>query len=170
MPKLIRDKALVNDNWTLIKEARDSSILAALPPGINLIVPLKMWKNYREELDNHAGRVGIWLDSDQFVGDIAADTSEEIMQLPLIALNFPLFSDGRSYTNARELRQRGYQGEIRAIGDVLRDQLFYMSRCGFTAFSLRHDQDPDACLDAFNDFHTGYQASIDQPLPLYRRR
>ena len=89
----------------------------------------------------------------------------------LIALNFPVFSDGRSYTNARELRQQlNYEGEIRAIGDVLRDQLFYMLRCGFNAFEIRHDQDPDLCLAAFNDFQTGYQASIDEPDPLFRRR
>ena len=96
---------------------------------------------------------------------------DNLNQLALVALNFPVFSDGRSYTNARELREHlHYTGEIRAIGDVLRDQLFYMARCGFDAFSLRHDQDPDDCLLAFGDFSTGYQATITEPDPLFRRR
>jgi uncharacterized protein (DUF934 family) len=89
----------------------------------------------------------------------------------LIALCFPVFSDGRAYSSARELRQNmGYAGEIRAIGDVLRDQLFYMHRCGFNAFALRDDQDLELALSAFADFREGYQASVDRPDPLFRRR
>jgi uncharacterized protein (DUF934 family) len=91
--------------------------------------------------------------------------------LEVIALSFPIFSDGRSYTSARELRSNlGYKGEIRAIGDVLRDQLFYMSRCGFDAFLMREDQNLEGALAAFNDFSEGYQASVDKPIPLFRRR
>ena len=90
---------------------------------------------------------------------------------PLIALNFPVFSDGRSYTNARELRQKyAFKGEIRAIGDVLRDQLYYMAQCGFETFEIRHDQEAELCLNAFKDFKTGYQSTITVPTPLFRRR
>ena len=64
----------------------------------------------------------------------------------------------------------GYKGEIRAIGDVLRDQLYYMSRCGFNAFSMRFDQDLEDSANAFKDFKTGYQTGTDEPLPLFRRR
>jgi uncharacterized protein (DUF934 family) len=89
----------------------------------------------------------------------------------LVALNFPEFKDGRPYSSARELRQRWrYQGEIRAVGDVLRDQLFFMKRCGFDAFLLREDQNLDAALSAFHDFQDAYQPGIIQPLPLFRRR
>lgn len=166
MPKLIKDGAIATDRWTLLKEATDPEVLKVVL-GKNLIVPLKFWKANREALQDYPGQVTVWLNSDENVEDIG----EELHSLPLIALNFPVFSDGRSYTNARSLRERfKYEGEIRAIGDVLRDQLFYMSRCGFNAFELRHDQDEEACLQAFHDFKTGYQASITEPLPLFRRR
>jgi uncharacterized protein (DUF934 family) len=82
-----------------------------------------------------------------------------------------VFRDGRPFSSARELRQNlGYNGEIRAVGDVLRDQIFYMSRCGFDAFVPRADQDLQECLRAFDDFHDAYQSSVMQPIPLFRRR
>ena len=166
MPKLIKNGELIQDNWTVLREATGPEVLKAVP-GKNFIVPLKFWQTYQEELEEYLGEISIWLDSDENVNDIESD----LKQFSLIALNFPVFSDGRSYTNARELRERmAFKGEIRAIGDVLRDQLFYMARCGFDSFEIRHDQDPDACLAAFNDFQTGYQSSIDEPNPLFRRR
>ncbi|MDA0929477.1 MAG: DUF934 domain-containing protein [Proteobacteria bacterium] len=166
MQRLIKNGELVNDPWTLLREATGPEILKIVP-GKNFIVPLRFWKLYRSDMDDYAGAFGIWLDSQETVGDIG----EEMHKFPVIALNFPVFSDGRAYTNARELREfYKYEGEVRAIGDVLRDQLFYMMRCGFDAFEIRHDQEPEACLKAFADFQTGYQASIDQPQPLFRRR
>ncbi len=166
MQKLIKDRCVVNDYWVLVKEASNAGILNALP-GRSLMVPLDFWQLFREELDDFSGQVTVWLNSDQNVNEI----SKELDNFPLIALNFPVFSDGRSYTNARELRESlNYDGEIRAIGDVLRDQLYYMSRCGFNAFSMRSDQDLEESLTAFDDFHTGYQGGIDQPIPLFRRR
>ena len=166
MPKLIKDGTLVADRWTVLKEASGPAVLQAIR-GKNLIVPLKFWQAYPAELEQYPGAIAIWLDSNEDVAQIG----ERLNQLPLIALNFPVFSDGRSYTNARTLRQRyGFKGEIRAIGDVLRDQLYYMSRCGFDAYELRYDQDEQMCLQAFNDFKTGYQATIAEPNPLFRRR
>lgn len=166
MKKLIKNGEIVNDYWVTVKEASNTGILQALP-GRNILVPLDFWRLYREELDEFHGEIAIWLDSNHNVNEIAG----ELDGFAMIALNFPVFSDGRSYTNARELRQElGYKGEIRAIGDVLRDQLYYMARCGFDSFDMRHDQDLEQSLKAFNDFQTGYQASIDQPLPLFRRR
>ena len=95
----------------------------------------------------------------------------DLERIPLVAIQFARFNDGRGYSIARLLRQRyGYRGELRAIGDVLRDQLFYMKRVGFDAFALRADQDVDAALHAFADFSETYQAAVDQPLPLFRRR
>jgi uncharacterized protein (DUF934 family) len=166
MPVLIKNREIVEDNWSVLKDATGPEILQAVP-GRNFIVKLDFWRQYPEEIANYSGNFALWLDSDENVNDIG----DEVHNFPLIALNFPAFSDGRSYTNARELRNSlGYKGEVRAIGDVLRDQLFYMARCGFDAFLLRHDQDPEDCLQAFSDYHTGYQASVDQPQPLFRRR
>jgi len=135
--------------------------------GKDVIVPLCCWLAEQDHISARQGQTGVWLDSHE----VPAALREDLQQLPLIALRFPVFSDGRAYTSARELRQNmGYTGELRAIGDVLRDQLFFMQRCGFNAFALRDDQDVEVALGAFNDFHEGYQASVDRPIPLFRRR
>ena len=165
MPKLIRNKEVENDPWTVLKEATGPEVLQAVL-NKNFIVPIRFWETYKLEIEGYSGQIAIWLDSDETVSDIGP----ELHSFPLIALNFPVFSDGRSYTNARELRGHlNYQGEIRAIGDVLRDQLFYMSRCGFNTFAIRHDQDPNACIQALSDFSTGYQACTVEAEPLFRR-
>jgi uncharacterized protein (DUF934 family) len=95
----------------------------------------------------------------------------EIGRLALIEINFPNFTDGRGYSIARLLRSRyGYRGELRAVGDVQRDQIFYLARCGFDAFLLREGEDAGEVLRAFADFSDAYQASVERPLPLFRRR
>ena len=166
MPNLIKDGALANDQWTLLKEASGPEVLAALR-GKNLIVPLSFWQLYQDELGDYEGVLGLWLDSNESIEPIQS----QLPLFPIIALNFPVFTDGRSYSNARALRQEfDYEGEIRAIGDVLRDQLFYMLQCGFNSFSLRHDQDTEACLEAFADFSENYQATAINEQPLFRRR
>ena len=93
-------------------------------------------------------------------------SAEDFDKLALIAVRFPKFTDGRGYSIARVLRRLGWQGELRAVGDVLRDQLFYMTRCGFDAFALRADQDAQAALTAFSDFSAPYQPAIDDGVRL----
>jgi uncharacterized protein (DUF934 family) len=89
----------------------------------------------------------------------------------LIAIDFPTFVDGRGYSSARLVRERlGYRGELRAVGDILRDQVFYLLRCGFDSLLLREDQDVDAALAAFGDFIEVYQRAVDRPVPLFARR
>lgn len=90
--------------------------------------------------------------------------------LRLIAVEFPKFTDGRGYSIAALLRRCGYRGDLRAVGDVLVDQVFFMKRVGFTSFALRADQDPVAARRALTRFSDGYQGAHDQPLPAYRRR
>src|SRR5690606_7612706 len=100
-------------------------------------------------------------------GSIVAD----LPALPVIALNFPAFTDGRSYSTAVALRtHHRYEGEIRAIGDVLRDQLFYMRRCGFSTFDLRDSVKLEDAQKALGDYTTSYQATVEEPLPLFKRR
>ncbi len=166
MQKLIKNAEVNEDGWTVLKVASGPEVLQAAP-GKAMIIPLQLWKDFREEVEEYSGSIAIWLDSNETPDKIGP----ELHSLPLIALNFPVFTDGRSYSNARELREKyNYQGEIRAIGDVLRDQIYYMSRCGFDSFALRPDQDPQTCLAALNDFTTAYQSSVAEPLPLFRRR
>lgn len=166
MSKLIKDGGLVADNWTLLKESTGPEVLEVVR-GKNLIVPLNFWLENNSEIALFEGGIGIWLDSHETPNMIGTNLNE----IPVIALNFPSFTDGRSYTSARQLRNElSYQGELRAIGDILVDQMYYLSQCGFNAFNLRHDQDPERCLQALDDFSTNYQATVSQPTPLFRRR
>ena len=88
-----------------------------------------------------------------------------------VEVSFPKFADGRGFSLARLLRERyGYKGELRAVGHVVRDHLYYMEACGFDAFLLREGEDPDEALRAFDDFGEAYQASVMRPVPLFRRR
>jgi uncharacterized protein (DUF934 family) len=97
--------------------------------------------------------------------------SDKLDGVTVIAVHFPKFTDGRGYSIASILRKRfGYTGELRAVGDVQRDQLFLMARCGFDAFALRDDQDPDACLGALTDFSVAYQDAADGRAPAFRDR
>jgi uncharacterized protein (DUF934 family) len=73
--------------------------------------------------------------------------------LPVVAIHFPTFTDGRGYSLARLLRQRhGFGGDLRATGDVLRDQIYLLHKCGFSSFALREDQDPEEALAALRDY------------------
>ena len=88
-----------------------------------------------------------------------------------VEVNFPKFGDGRGFSIARLLRERyGYRGELRAVGHITRDHLFFMESVGFDAFELRDGEDPYEALAAFDDFSESYQASVTRPQPLFRRR
>ncbi|HCA25142.1 MAG TPA: oxidoreductase [Pseudomonas sp.] len=164
MQRLIKNGEVINDSWHLLDK---DATLDGLPNSDSIIVPLALWLEHSHALKARDGGLGVWLDSDEEVESIADDLS----QFQVVALNFPVFSDGRNYSNARLLRDRyQYQGEVRAIGDVLRDQLFFMQRCGFDAFALRADRNADEALESLKDFSNAYQAATDQPLPLFRRR
>ena len=100
-----------------------------------------------------------------------ASVVDRLDRVARIEVNFPKFGDGRGYSIARLLRERyGYKGELRAVGQITRDHLFFMESCGFDAFELREGEDPHEALAAFNDFSEAYQASVKRPLPLFRRR
>ncbi|WP_175230935.1 DUF934 domain-containing protein, partial [Paraburkholderia humisilvae] len=161
---------IVNDDWTVVRAAEDGTLPAvdALPAG-KVLVPLALWQSSRDALTvaRGAAGIGVWLAPDSEPAEIAGDFDK----LALIAVDFPVFRDGRGYSIARLLRERyGYQGEIRAIGDVLRDQLRFYERCGFNAYALRADKDIDDALKAFTEFTVQYQGAFDDPRPLFRRR
>ena len=103
--------------------------------------------------------------------DDLASVADRLGRVARVEVNFPKFGDGRGFSIARLLRERyGYRGELRAVGQVGRDHLFYLESCGFDAFLLRDGEDPEEALAAFNDFSESYQASVERPLPLFRRR
>ena len=161
MSQVIRNRHVEDDRWeTLPAEA------TTIPQG-PVIVPLSLWKAHRDELLARRQPVGVWLKPDDEPGELAGD----VQVIPLIAVQFPKFTDGRGYSTASLLRRRyGYTGELRAFGDVGRDQLFYLKRVGFDSFALAPHRDPVAALDSFNDFTLKHQGSIDDPIPLFRKR
>jgi uncharacterized protein (DUF934 family) len=161
MSRLIRNGRVEQDRW----QALDAG--GALPATGDVFVPLVVWLAERDALLAREGEVGVMLLPNDEPAAIAADLD----RLGVVAVHFPTFADGRGYSTARLLRERyGYRGELRAVGDVLRDQLFYLSRVGFDAFALRADQDPADAVAALSDFSEAYQASVDRPQPLFRRR
>jgi len=162
--KLIKgDRWEASDPWQWVGRAVP---VAQLPAG-PVLVPLALWHHHRAELRVRLPDLGLWLESSQGPEEIGEDPNA----FPVIALDFPQFVDGRSYSHARLLRERhGYRGQLRAIGEVLCDQLYYMCRCGFDAFCLREDQDLEVALRSLKAFSDSYQAAVDQPLPRFRRR
>lgn len=166
MLKIIRDGAIVDDRWTVL-HADDGTLLPSLEDAPLLIVPLKIWQSRREELRARDAQLGLLLQTDDEPGSIGAD----VAIFGVIAIYFAKFTDGRGYSLARLLRERyGYRNELRAVGDVLQDQLFYLKRSGFNAFAIRADKNIDAALKSLSVFSNSYQGAWDQPLPLFKRR
>ena len=163
MQRIIKNGQVIDETWHLLPK---DATLDGLSNCDDLIVPLALWVEHSHALKARDGGLGVWLDAGEEIEEIADDLSH----FQVIALNFPAFTDGRHSSTAYLLRQRyGYQGEVRAIGDVLRDQLNFMKRCGFDAFAVRADKNIDDAIKGFTEFTVAYQASVDEPLPLFRR-
>ena len=163
MEKLIRNRRAATDSWQWLK----GDAAAEVPADGDVIVPLALWRSQREALLARPGRIGVWLKSDDEPGAIADD----LRLFGVVAVDFPKFGDGRGYSTARLLRERyGWKGELRAVGDIFRDQLFYLASCGFNSFVLREGEDAQEALAWFATFTESYAASVERPLPLFRRR
>ncbi|MAL96889.1 DUF934 domain-containing protein [Hydrocarboniclastica marina] len=161
---ILRDGTVAEDKWKLVEQTDDDS--AVKPDGGSVIVPLSWWLDNRSSVSGDKN-IGIWFDS----SDEPEMLGEECQSVPIIAVNFPKFTDGRGYSIARLLRERyHFPNELRAIGDVLLDQLFYMKRCGFDTFKLRADKDVAKAQANLSVFGDSYQAAFDQQDPLFRRR
>lgn len=153
-----------SDQWQLVKDEAEAVEVA----GPYRILPLTMWQQQRAQgyLHTHS-HIGVWIGA----SDEYEEVIDDLLVLPLIAVDFPSFRDGRGYTVAFLLRKRyGYRGELRAIGDVLRDQLFYMHRCGFDTFAVREDKDIYDALKGLTEYTIRYQGAVDDPVPLFRKR
>jgi uncharacterized protein (DUF934 family) len=147
----------------------DASAAEAIPPSGPVIVSLAQWQAQRDALLARGTPLGIRLHSDQSPEAIADD----VKHFAAIALEFPKFRDGRAYSYARLLRERyGFKGELRAVGDVLMEQLFFMVRTGFDAFDVQQSPDPVAAFEtALKDFSVWYQPTGDgRPTAMQLRR
>lgn len=175
MANLIRRGRAERANWPQLDEASLRQLAAreadSRPdidgPVDGVLIPFQLWRNERGLCDALGVEIGVIVRDDDELNEVA----EYLPHIGVIAISFPKFTNGRGYSIARLLRGRyGYTRELRAIGDVMRDQLFYLTRVGFDAYELRADQDADQALRALGDFTAPYQASSDEPVPLFRRR
>lgn len=160
MTRLIRDRQIVEDDFLHVGDDE------AAPAGSRPIVSLGRWLTERAALLAAHPAVGVRVSPDKQPKDIP-----ELHAAAVIAIEFPRFTEGRGYSIARLLRDRErYRGELRAVGWVTREQLFYLSRSGFNAFELAPGKSLEGALEAFHDFSVTYQAAADDPRPLFRRR
>ncbi|MDF3832887.1 DUF934 domain-containing protein [Cupriavidus basilensis] len=164
---------IVDDAWTVLRGAEgqaltDEQIVAAAQGKDAVLFPLSAWLAHKDGVlaGRAAGITGIWLAPE----DEPADAQAAFAGVSVVAVDFPVFRDGRGFSTAYLLRTRyNWRGQLRAIGDVLRDQLNFMKRCGFDAFAVRADKNIDDAIKGFTEFTVAYQASVDEPLPLFRR-
>ncbi|MFT4907827.1 MAG: hypothetical protein ACI978_001911 [Oleispira sp.] len=166
MTQIILDKKIANDDWTLIA---DDAVLSDAKEVINFSRWAATEGTDKAALiaKRDAGSLGIQLNAGDTADLLAADSQG----FALINIEFPKFTDGRGYSAARLLRERyAFNGQLRAVGDVLFDQLFYMMRCGFNAMAMRADQDLELAVKGFETFSAPYQGDVNDTRPLFRRR
>ena len=161
--RIIKDKKISDDDWVIVRELDEA---APIPEG-NVILPFSYWQANRDVLLKQDSAHAVWIDGDVETEELSGDLDH----FSIIGLDFPAFKDGRSYTHARMLRDRyGFEGELRAIGNVLRDQMFFMFRCGIDCFEVSEGKDAEEALKSFNDFSVRYQAAADDAVPIYKLR
>lgn len=196
MSNLIRNNAIVADDWTVVnlpvveeavrKQAGKVVLFkltgepSATPEQIadtqipaqgKVIVPLSIWLARKAELTDRVtkGELGIWLAPHETVETLTSEETD-LNRFPIIAVFHERHADGRPYSMAFLLRTRyGYKNELRVFGDVLRDQLFFYKRCGFDSFLIRADRSAEDALASLNDFSVPYQGAVDEQLPVWRR-
>jgi uncharacterized protein (DUF934 family) len=164
MPTRIRLRdggfALTEDPFTAVADDRE------IPPG-DVIISLTRFQDQGEWLLSQGRAVGVRLESHEEVEALAYD----LPRLAVVALAFPKFGDGRAYTAARLLRERyAFAGEVRAVGDVLREQAGFMVRCGFDAFEPADGSTADDWAAAAQRYRHVYQRGVDDRAPAFVER
>jgi uncharacterized protein (DUF934 family) len=159
MRQLIKQREIITDEWRYADED-------PLGKARALILPLARWKEERERWWLWDGKLGVRVGPT----DVVDDLRQDFLRLGLIAIEFGGLAEGRGYSQAQLLRKRyRFTGELRAVGNVQRDQLFFMARCGFDAFELPATADLQVALTAFDDFSVAYQSAPDANLRINRR-
>jgi uncharacterized protein (DUF934 family) len=142
-----------------------------IPANGKIMVPLSVFITRKNELASriNAGDVGVWLDTHEVLEHLV-ENQTDLNALPIIAVHVERFADGRIFSLGTLLRTRyGFKNELRAFGDVLRDQLFFLKRSGFTSFEIRKDRSAEDALASLKDFTTPYQGAVDEPQPVFKR-
>jgi uncharacterized protein (DUF934 family) len=161
--QIIKDQVIVEDSWKRLVEITPEE---NMPTG-DVIIPYDYWLEHKDALIKREGKLGVCISGDDDTLKVARD----IEHFDLIALDFPVFTDGRSYSHACLLRERyNFKGELRAVGNVLRDQLYFMHRCGINSFHLGEGKDLEDALNAFTELSVKYQTAADGAEPVYKYR
>jgi len=175
MSQIIKNGHIQGDEWKVLRLAENDDVATVGVPAGRVIVPLAVWQVQRPQLASRAeaGMLGVWLAG----GTDLAELAENLVALQLIAVDFPKFTDGRGYSIATQLRTRyGYTGELRAIGDVLCDQFFFMIRCGFSTLQPHEGRynraQIEAALTRLSDFSAspGRADGVSPAATVSRRR
>jgi len=154
---VVKDGNIIEDSWTHIADGED------LPVDSPVIVSAGRWQADRASLVHRLGPIGIRLPNDRSPEELG----EDLYRFGVVAREFPAFKDGRAYTQARLLRERyRFSGEVRAYGDVLRDQLLFMQRCGIDTFEIRKQSDAEAFAKAAGEISVFYQPAADDRRPV----
>ncbi len=147
--QIIKDKQILENTWTYIADDKE------LSEG-NISISAARWKKEKDQLSNRQGKLGIRLQPTDKVEELAAD----LEHFSLMEIDFPVYTDGRGFSQTRLLRDCfNYQGEIRAIGSFIADQVFYLSRVGVNSFKLDNENELPLALSTLNDFSVSYQTS-----------
>lgn len=142
-----------------------------IPTNTKIIVPLAVFIKRKAELQTriNQGEVGVWIETHEILEHLT-EAQADLNTLPIIAVHVERFADGRIFSLGTLLRTRyGFKNELRAFGDVLRDQLFFLKRSGFTSYLIRADRNATEAITSLEDFTTPYQGAVDEPRPIFQR-
>lgn len=159
MPLLINRERVDNDPWTRV----DEETLATTDGDI--IVPIALYREQRDALSARTGRIAVQVNGDDEIDDLLAEPN----RFELIAIEFPTLRDGRGFSIARLLKRAGFNGQIRAVGDVTQDRLDYMMRCGFDALDISAERFSEEVFNAFTEMSVRYQGAADDQRPVYHQ-
>ncbi|NBQ84512.1 MAG: DUF934 domain-containing protein [Methylophilaceae bacterium] len=197
MSNLIKDNAIVADEWTRVvppslgeeavrkqagkvvlfkltgEETFTAEQIAAtqIPATGKILVPFTVWRANKDALASRVaqGEVGLVIATHEAIEDVMAEV-KDINVFALVAVYVERFADGRIFTIGNLLRTRyGFKNELRAVGDVLRDQLFFLKRSGFNSYLIRADRNAQEALQSLKDFSEPYQGAVDIAQPAWRR-
>jgi len=166
MPTLINKTEIIEDQWETCDLAQFHAYLSSPPEAKAVLLDWADWETLEQP---------ITLPTNLKLGLKIPNTldpellTENFDVISLLAIEFPLFTDGRGYSQARMLREMGFTGEIRALGDVLPDQVFFMARCGIDTFALKEGHSPETAFGCFSTFTQAYQAAADGIKPVYHQ-
>lgn len=165
MAEILKNGQVHSDNWQVLRPEADADLSTVSVPVGQWLVPFALWQTQSAALKAR-NDIGVWLSPEDDLTAVAADFAA----WPLVAIDFPKFTDGRGYSIAWRLRNHHkYTGELRAIGNVLVDQLFFMLRVGFDTLALDPKVSKETALKHLTPFPDTYQGSTDNPAPLYRQ-